>query len=69
MTAAPGPPRVRPGSRFPLGATPGPGGTNFAVASGVAEGMLLCLFDDAGAEIRVALPEMPLSVDTTKVLR
>ncbi|MFL6188326.1 MAG: glycogen debranching protein GlgX [Actinomycetes bacterium] len=57
MTAAPGPPRVRPGSRFPLGATPGPGGTNFAVASGVAEGMLLCLFDDAGAETRVALPE------------
>jgi isoamylase len=57
VTAAPGPPRVRPGSRFPLGATPGPGGTNFAVASGVAEGMLLCLFDDAGAETRVALPE------------
>jgi isoamylase len=42
--------RVRPGSRFPLGATPGPGGTNFAVASDVADGMLLCLFDDAGAE-------------------
>jgi pullulanase/glycogen debranching enzyme len=44
--------RVRPGRRFPLGATPGPGGTNFAVSSGVADGMLLCLFDDAGAETR-----------------
>jgi glycogen operon protein len=41
---------------LPLGATPSPGGTNFAVP-GVAEGMALCLFDDAGAEIRVALPE------------
>ena len=49
--------RVRPGRRFPLGATPGPGGTNFAVASGVADGMLLCLFDDAGAETRIALPD------------
>jgi glycogen operon protein len=55
--AATGRPQVRPGRRFPLGATPGPGGTNFAVASGVAEGMLLCLFDDAGAETLVALPE------------
>ena len=54
--------RVRPGSRFPLGATPGPGGTNFAVSSGVAEGMLLCLFDDAGAETRVALPEYDAGV-------
>src|SRR4029453_8770351 len=62
MTAAPGPPRVRPGSRFPLGATPGPGGTNFAVSSGVAEGMLLCLFDDAGGETRVALPEYDAGV-------
>ena len=54
--------RVRPGRRFPLGATPGPGGTNFAVSSGVAEGMLLCLFDDAGAETRVALPEYDAGV-------
>jgi isoamylase len=54
--------RVRPGSRFPLGATPGPGGTNFAVASGVAEGMLLCLFDDAGAETRIALPDYDAGV-------
>ncbi|HEX2375259.1 MAG TPA: glycogen debranching protein GlgX [Actinomycetota bacterium] len=55
--AATGRPQVRPGRRFPLGAAPGPGGTNFAVSSGVAEGMLLCLFDDAGTETLVALPE------------
>ena len=54
--------RVRPGRRFPLGATPGPGGTNFAVASGVADGMLLCLFDDAGAETRIALPDYDAGV-------
>jgi glycogen operon protein len=60
--AAPDPARVRPGRRFPLGATPGPGGTNFAVSSGVADGMLLCLFDDAGAETRVALPDYDAGV-------
>ena len=54
--------RVRPGRRFPLGATPGPGGTNFAVSSGVADGMLLCLFDDAGAETRIALPDYDAGV-------
>ena len=30
-----------PGSQFPLGATAGDGGTNFAVASAVADGMML----------------------------
>ena len=54
--------RVRPGRRFPLGATPGPGGTNFAVSSGVADAMLLCLFDDAGAETRIALPDYDAGV-------
>jgi hypothetical protein len=44
-----------PGSRFPLGATVCDGGTNFAVASGVADGMMLCLFDEAGTETRVPL--------------
>ena len=44
-----------PGRPFPLGATPGEGGTNFAVASGVAEGVLLCLFDAAGAETQIPL--------------
>jgi isoamylase len=62
MTAASQRARVRPGRRFPLGATPGPGGTNFAVSSGVAEGMLLCLFDNAGAETRVALPDYDAGV-------
>ena len=46
-----------PGRPAPLGATPGDAGTNFAVASGIAEGVELCLFDDAGAETRVRLPE------------
>jgi isoamylase len=36
-----------PGRPSPLGATPRDGGTNFAVASGVAEGVEVCLFDDA----------------------
>jgi isoamylase len=44
-----------PGSQFPLGATVRDGGTNFAVASGVADGMVLCLFDEAGTETRVPL--------------
>ena len=39
---------VLPGMRFPLGATVLADGVNFAVSSGVADGMLLCLFDDAG---------------------
>jgi glycogen operon protein len=42
-----------PGSHFPLGATVGDGGTNFAVASTVADGMLLCLFDEGGAETQI----------------
>jgi glycogen operon protein len=45
-----------PGSPFPLGATPGPDGTNFAVAS-AADGVLLCLFDADGNETRIPLPE------------
>ncbi len=44
-----------PGSQFPRGATVTDTGTNFAVASGVAEGMLLCLFDEAGAETRIPM--------------
>ena len=48
---------VLPGRPSPLGATPRDGGTNFAVASGIAEGVELCLFDQAGAETRVRLPE------------
>ena len=44
-----------PGSPFPLGATLRDGGANFAVASGVANGMALCLFDEDGAETQVPL--------------
>jgi glycogen operon protein len=53
---------VRPGNPFPLGATVQEGGTNFAVASGVADGILLCLFDSSGAETRIPLPECDADV-------
>jgi len=43
-----------PGRPAPLGATPRDGGTNFAVASGVAEGVEVCLFDDASGAARSA---------------
>jgi isoamylase len=46
-----------PGRPAPLGATPRDGGTNFAVASGIAEAVELCLFDEAGTETRVRLPD------------
>ncbi len=45
------------GLPFPLGATPTAGGTNFAVASEIAEAVEVCLFDADGAERRVELPE------------
>jgi len=44
-----------PGRRYPLGATVLEGGTNFAVASAAADGMLLCLFGADGAERQVRL--------------
>jgi pullulanase/glycogen debranching enzyme len=48
-----------PGSPFPLGATPGTrlgiAGTNFALASSVADSVTLCLFDAAGAETPIPL--------------
>jgi isoamylase len=53
---------ARPGHPFPLGATVRDGGTNFAVASGAASGMTLCLFDDAGAETQVPLPDYDAGV-------
>jgi len=63
MTAAAGERRTAlPGSQFPLGATPGEGGTNFAVASGVADGMLLCLFDEGGAETQIPLRDYDAGV-------
>jgi isoamylase len=51
-----------PGSEFPLGATVLAGGTNFAVASGGAEAMTLCLFDDAGTETRIPLEDYDAGV-------
>jgi isoamylase len=52
----------RPGSPFPLGATVRDGGTNFAVASDVADGMVLCLFDEAGVETRLPLRDYDAGV-------
>ncbi|MFX4291502.1 glycogen debranching protein GlgX [Streptomyces bohaiensis] len=57
------PPEVWPGSPQPLGARVrnGPGdvpGTNFALWAAGAEGVELCLFDDAGHETRCALTEL-----------
>ena len=51
-----------PGSHFPLGATVGDGGTNSAVASAVADGMLVCLFDEAGTETQVPLRDYDAGV-------
>jgi isoamylase len=55
--------RALPGRESPpLGATPSAAGTTFAVASSVAEAMTLCLFDDAGQETRIPLPEYDAGV-------
>ncbi len=48
---------VWPGTRSPLGATYDGAGTNFALYSSLATKVELCLFDAAGTETRVALPE------------
>ncbi|MDT5032000.1 MAG: isoamylase [Actinoplanes sp.] len=49
--------KIWPGNPYPLGATYDGGGTNFALFSEVADRVELCLFDDAGAETRIELPE------------
>lgn len=51
--------RIQVGSPYPLGATPDGFGTNFAVFSGNAERIELCLFDTAGRHeiARHILPE------------
>ena len=50
-----------PGSAFPLGATPGEhlgiAGTNFAIASSVANSVTLCLFDAAGTETQIPVAD------------
>src|SRR5271166_4394410 len=48
--------KIVPGRPAPLGATPGPHGTNFAVSSPGDE-VTLCLFDAEGAETRLVLPD------------
>lgn len=48
---------VWPGEAYPLGATCDGEGTNFVLASEVAERVELCLFDSDGMEQRLTLPE------------
>ncbi len=47
-----------PGAPYPLGATWDGWGTNFALFSESADKVELCLFDESGAESRVALTEV-----------
>jgi isoamylase len=49
---------IWPGAAYPLGATWDGWGTNFALFSEAAEGVDLCLFDEAGTESRVELSEV-----------
>jgi isoamylase len=51
-----------PGAAYPLGATYDGSGTNFALFAEHADKVELCLFDDAGAETRVRLPERDAQV-------
>ena len=46
---------VWPGRPFPLGANWDGEGTNFSIFSEHADGVELCLFDDDGAETRIAV--------------
>ncbi|HEV8581309.1 MAG TPA: glycogen debranching protein GlgX [Thermoanaerobaculia bacterium] len=50
--------KVHPGNPYPLGATYDGTGANFSLFSEVAERVELCLFDEAGNETRVDLPEV-----------
>ena len=50
--------RIWPGRPYPFGATYDGTGTNFAVYSGVAERVELCLIAEDGTETRVDLPEV-----------
>jgi glycogen operon protein len=50
--------RPWPGTAYPLGATYDGAGTNFALFSEQADLVELCLFDTAGKETRIALPEV-----------
>ena len=50
--------KIHPGNPYPLGATYDGAGTNFSPFSEVAERVELCLFDEAGNETRIDLPEV-----------
>jgi len=50
--------KIWPGNPYPLGATYDGSGTNFSVFSEVASRVELCLFDDAGTQSCVDLPEV-----------
>ncbi len=50
--------KIHPGNPYPLGATYDGAGTNFSLFSEVAERVELCLFDEAGHETRIELPEV-----------
>ncbi len=47
-----------PGRAYPLGASYDGAGTNFSIFSEVADAVELCLFDDEGAETRLAFEEV-----------
>ncbi|HRC65842.1 MAG TPA: glycogen debranching protein GlgX, partial [Dermatophilaceae bacterium] len=49
--------QIWPGKPYPLGATYGGSGVNFALFSEVAERVELCLISDDGTETRVEMPE------------
>ncbi len=49
-------------SPFPLGATPGRGGTRFAVHAPACERLQVCLIDDDGHEHRVDLPDRTFGI-------
>src|SRR4051794_1213600 len=61
-----GPVTAFPGLPFPLGATPrapqGVAGTNFAVASSVADGVSVCLFDSSGRETQIPVQDSDADV-------
>src|SRR5574340_1666847 len=50
--------KVWPGTPYPLGATYDGAGTNFSLFAEVARRVELCLFDEAGRETRIDLPEV-----------
>ncbi|HEY8553327.1 MAG TPA: glycogen debranching protein GlgX [Burkholderiales bacterium] len=50
--------KIWPGHPYPLGATYDGMGVNFSLFSEVAERVELCLYDDAGVETRIDLPEV-----------